>query len=125
MESSSYIKHPVWDRELTGLEKMTIKQIMDANPVIDYMLAQTMVLMPPDKMKEICDRHMKDKPEAEPARMLTEDEQRAGHVLSDEEQKIVEDERTAKELVQKEKMDKWALEQDQKKELEEESYESD
>lgn len=124
MSESTYEKSPIWDRELTGSEKLLIKQIMDANPVIDYMLAETMVLMPPDKMKEICDRHKKDKPEAEPARMLTEEEQCGGHVLTDEEQKIVEDERDAKELAHKEKMDAWVKEQEEK-ELKEEEYESE
>ena len=119
-------KHPVWDRELNEYEKGQVAKIMEANPVIDQLIAETILLMPPDKLKEICDKHRTDKPKPEPARVFTEEECRGGRVLSDEEQKEVEDERFEKEQKQKEKMEKWIKEQDEKaKILEEEEYISD
>lgn len=113
-----YEPHPVWDRKLTELDKKKIDDIMKANPVIDYLLAETIVLMPPERFKEICEDHKNNPREPEPARMLTEEEQKGGKVLSDEEQKEVEEQRAEDDKKQRELYDKLQKEQEEKEESE-------
>jgi len=82
-----------WDRELTDLEHQQIRQMMELNPSIDYLLAETIVLIPEARRNEII-QNRKDNPiEPEPAKVLTEEEQHNCHVLSAEEQIEVEEER--------------------------------
>jgi hypothetical protein len=91
MTTTTEQHHPIWDRKLTEFDKAQIEQMMSMNPAIDYMLAETIVLMPPERFKEICEHHKANPREAEPARVLTDAEQHTGRVFTDEEQKEAED----------------------------------
>ena len=99
-------EHPIWDRKLTAADKKEIQRLMDSNPVIDYMLAETIVLMPPARLKEICDDRRMNPKEPEPARVFTEEELKGGRILSDEEQKEIELEREIKDQERKDLYDK-------------------
>jgi hypothetical protein len=105
--------HPIWDRKLTDADKKEIQRLMDANPVIDYLIAETIVLMPPARLKEICDDHRMNPKEPEPARVFTEEELKGGRILSDEEQKEIELEREIKDQERKDLYDKMQKEKEQ------------
>ncbi len=109
-------QHPIWDRKLTEADKTRIDQMMKLNPSIDYLMAETIVLMPPERFKEICENHKNNPREPEPARVLTEEEMHTGRVLSDEEQKEIEEQR---EKYDQELYDKMMKEKEKIKEIEE------
>jgi len=46
-----------YKRALTAEDQDNIRKLMAANPVIDELIAQTMVLMPPEDLKEIIEKH--------------------------------------------------------------------
>ena len=102
----------IYDRELTLAEEKQIKEMIELNPIIDRLLAETIIKMPKDRLKEICDEHKTNPPPPEEIRVFTEEELHNCHVLTDEEQKEVELERELKEQEYKLKMTK----------LEEEEY---
>ncbi len=91
--TQQFEEHPIWDRKLNELDKKKIHDIMESNPAIDYLLAETIVLMPPERFKEICENHKNNPREPEPAKVLTKEEMHTGKILSEEEQKEVEEER--------------------------------
>ena len=105
-------EHPIWDRQLTNADKTEIQRLMDCNPVIDYMLAETIVIMPPKRLKEICDDHRMNPKEPETARVFTEEELKGGRIMTNEEQKEIEMEREIKEQKQKELYDKMEKEKE-------------
>ena len=102
--TAEYKEHPIWDRKLNKADKAQIQKLMEMNPDIDYLLAETIVLMPPEKFKEICDKHKAEKKEPEQARILTEAECHTGHVFTDEEQAEAE---AARAIIDKERNGKW------------------
>lgn len=106
-------EHPIWDRKLNEKDKKEIQRLMDSNPVIDYLLAETIVLMPPARLKEICDDHRMNPKEPEPPRVFTEEELKGGRVLSDEEQKEIELEREKVDQERKDLYDKMQKEKEQ------------
>tara|TARA_R110000744_G_scaffold16253_2_gene44888 strand:+ start:117 stop:473 length:357 start_codon:yes stop_codon:yes gene_type:complete len=112
-------EHPIWDRKLTEADKQQINNLMKMNPAIDYLLAETIVLMPPERFKEICDNRKNNPTEPEPAKVLTEEEMHTGTVFTDEEQKEIEEQREKKEKEQHELYDKIQKEKEQLKEIEE------
>jgi len=57
MATEEYEPHPIYDRKLTILEEKQIKEMMELNPIIDRLIAETILLMPPGRLKEICDNH--------------------------------------------------------------------
>ncbi len=87
MATEEYEPHPIWDRELTILEEKQIKEMMELNPVIDRLIAETIIKMPPDRLKEICDNHINNPREPEPPRILTEEECHNCRIYTEEEQK--------------------------------------
>jgi hypothetical protein len=89
------------------------------NPSIDYLLAETIVLMPPERFKEICENHKNNPRDPEPARVFTEEEMHSGHVLSDEEQKEVEEQRAKEDKEKLELYNKIEAEKQKLKEIEE------
>ena len=117
--TESFEPHPIWDRKLNELDKKKIDDIMKANPVIDYLLAETIVLMPPERFKEICEDHKNNPREPEPARILTDEEMKTGKVLSEEEQKEVEAEREEQYQKQLKLYEKLQKEKEEKEESEE------
>tara|TARA_R110001632_G_scaffold2330_1_gene10204 strand:- start:616 stop:909 length:294 start_codon:yes stop_codon:yes gene_type:complete len=46
-----------YKRKLTPQDEAEIVRMMDANPVIDRLIAETMVLMPPADLAEIIEKH--------------------------------------------------------------------
>ena len=46
-----------YHRKLTVNEEEEIRKMMENNPVIDRLLAETICLMSPEDLKEICDKH--------------------------------------------------------------------
>jgi len=107
-----------WERELSPLEKRHIDEMMKMNPAIDYLLAETMMLIPEARRKEII-QNIKDNPiKPAPARVLTEEEQHACHVLTEEEQAEVEQERAKVDAERLALYDKIEKEKEQEKESE-------
>lgn len=49
-----------YDRELTLAEKKTIETMMELNPVLDRLIAETLVLMPEEDLKEIVEQSKTD-----------------------------------------------------------------
>ena len=49
-----------YHRKLTVNDEEEIRKMMEGNPVIDRLLAETIVLMPPEDLKDICDLHRKE-----------------------------------------------------------------
>jgi len=49
-----------YKRTLTVNDEEEIRKMMENNPVIDRLLAETIVLMPPEDLKEICDKRRKE-----------------------------------------------------------------
>tara|TARA_R110000822_G_scaffold58459_3_gene146319 strand:- start:1703 stop:2005 length:303 start_codon:yes stop_codon:yes gene_type:complete len=49
-----------YKRKLTINDEEEIRKMMEHNPVIDRILAETICLMPPEDLKEICDLHSKE-----------------------------------------------------------------
>ncbi len=73
------------------MEKKQIASMMELNPIIDYLLAETIVLTPEDRRQEILQQITDNPREPEPAKELTEDEQHACYVLSAEQQAEAEE----------------------------------
>jgi hypothetical protein len=48
-----------YNRKLTPEEEVKIDNMMKANPVIDYLFAETLVKMPKDDLLEIFEKHKK------------------------------------------------------------------
>ena len=46
-----------YHRKLTVNDEEEIRKMMESNPVIDRLLAETICLMSPEDLKEICDKH--------------------------------------------------------------------
>ena len=46
-----------YKRTLTVNDEEEIRKMMENNPVIDRLLAETICLMSPEDLKEICDKH--------------------------------------------------------------------
>lgn len=112
-------EHPIWDRKLNEADKTQINQLMKMNPTIDYLLAETIVLMPPERFKEICKDHRLNPKKPEPAKVLTEEEMKTGRVFTDEEQEEVEEQREIDDKVKLELYDKMQKEKEKIKEIEE------
>jgi len=56
MSEIEEVKDP-YKRKLTPEDEDHIRKMMESNPVIDRLLAETICLMPSEDLKEICDRH--------------------------------------------------------------------
>ena len=50
-----------YSRKLTAEDEDYIRKLMESNPVIDRLIAETIVLMPSEDLKEICDKHKEGK----------------------------------------------------------------
>jgi len=48
-----------YNRKLTPEEEVKIGEMMKANPVIDYLFAETIVKMPKDDLMEMIEKHKK------------------------------------------------------------------
>ena len=106
----------IWDRKLNQNEINEIEKMMDANPAIDYLLAETIMLMPPERLKEICEKHKVNPQKPEPAKVLTEEEKYTGRVLSDEEAEEIHQQRLKEDLERLKLYEKLQKEKEEKEE---------
>lgn len=57
VEEVKEVLYNPYKRKLTPEDEEEIRKMMESNPVIDRLLAETIVLMPSEDLKDICDRH--------------------------------------------------------------------
>jgi len=57
VEEVKEVLYNPYKRKLTADDEEEIRKMMEANPVIDRLIAETIVLMPSKDLKEICDKH--------------------------------------------------------------------
>ena len=57
IEEVKEVLYNPYKRKLTAEDEEQIRKMMAANPVIDRLIAETIVLMPSEDLKEICDKH--------------------------------------------------------------------
>ena len=105
-----------WDRKLNQNEINEIEKMMEANPAIDYLMAETIMLMPPERLKEICEKHKANPQKPEPAKVLTEEEKYTGRVLSDEEAEEIHQQRLKEDLERLKLYEKLQKEKEEKEE---------
>ena len=105
-----------WDRKLNQNEINEIEKMIDANPAIDYLMAETIMLMPPERLKEICEKHKVNPQKPEPAKVLTEEEKYTGRVLSDEEAEEIHQQRLKEDLERLKLYEKLQKEKEEKEE---------
>ena len=70
--------------ELTDLQKQQIETIMLRNPVLDYLIAETMVTLPEDDLREIVEKHKKGELKDDGVPKHTEYVLKTGKVLVEE-----------------------------------------
>ena len=57
VEEVKEVLYNPYKRKLTPEDEEEIRKMMESNPVIDRLLAETIVLMPSEDLKDMCDRH--------------------------------------------------------------------
>ncbi len=57
IEEVKEVLYNPYKRKLTPEDEDQIRKMMESNPVIDRLIAETIVLMPSEDLKEICDKH--------------------------------------------------------------------
>ena len=55
-----------FDRKLTAQEEHQIQHMINTYPEIDYLIAETIVLMPKDELSELVNKHKKGELKSEP-----------------------------------------------------------